>query len=127
MADYRTSMSRAVGLGAAGGGTEHWWAHRISSIALIPLTILALPPLIRTIGGGYEAVQATYGNLWNATIMALLILVTFRHLQHGLQAVVEDYVHQKVARTTLILLNTWFCGLFAVAGVFAVAKIALSA
>lgn len=124
---YRTSMSRAVGMGAAGNGTEHWWQHRVGSVALIPLTILAVPPLIRTIGEGHEAVLATYGNLWNATIMALLILVTFRHLQHGLQAVVEDYVHGKVARTTLILLNTWFCGLMTVAGIFAIAKIALGA
>jgi succinate dehydrogenase / fumarate reductase membrane anchor subunit len=124
--DYRTSMSRAVGKGSARNGTTEWWIYRVQSVALIPLTVLAAPPLFRTIGGGHAAVMETYGSLWNATIMALLILVTFRHLQTGLQHVAEDYVHHKPARTTLILLNTWFCGLMTAAGIFAVAKIAFA-
>ena len=124
---YKTSRGRATGLGSARDGLEHWWSHRIGSVALIPLVVLGAPPLLGTMGEGYEAVRATYGNPFNAVIMALLILVTFRHLQHGLQTVVEDYVHHKIARTALILLNTWFCGLFAAAGVFAVGKIAFGA
>lgn len=124
--EYRTAMSRAVGKGSARNGATEWWAYRVQSVALIPLIVLAAPPLFRTIGGGHEAVMATYGNLWNAVIMALLILVTFRHLQTGLQHVAEDYVRQKTFRTTLILLNTWFCGLMTAAGIFAVAKIAFA-
>ena len=124
---YKTSRGRATGLGSARDGLEHWWSQRVSSVALIPLVILAVPPLARTIGEGYEAVRATYGHPFNAVIMALLIIVTFRHLQHGLQTVVEDYVHDKIWRTGLIFANSWFCGLMAVAGVFAVAKIAFGA
>ena len=124
--DYRTAMSRAVGKGSARNGTANWWADRVTAVALVPLVVLAVPPLFRAIGQGHEAVLATYGNLWNATIMALLILVTFRHLQTGLQHVAEDYVHDKTFRTTLILLNTWFCGLMTAAGIFAVAKIAFA-
>ena len=124
---YRTAWSRAVGLGSAKDGVEHWWQHRVSSVALIPLTIFGIPPLARAIGSSHEQVLATYQNPWNALIMALLVLVTFRHLQQGLQAVIEDYVHQKMVRTGLILANTWFCGLLGAAGVFAVAKIAFSA
>ena len=124
---YKTSRSRATGLGSARDGVEHWWSHRISSVALIPLVVLGIPPLVRTLGEGYDAIRATYGHPFNAVIMALLIIVTFRHLQHGLQAVVEDYVHDKIWRTGLIFANSWFCGLMAVAGVFAVAKIAFGA
>lgn len=124
---FKTARGRANGLGSAKDGVEHWWSHRISSVALIPLTVLAIPPLARTLGGGYEAVTATYGNPFNAVVMALLILVTFRHLQHGLQTVVEDYVHDKLWRTGLIFANTWFCGLMAALGVFGVAKIAFGA
>ena len=124
---YKTARGRANGLGSAKDGVEHWWSHRISSVALIPLVVLAIPPLARTMGEGYEAVLATYGNPFNAVVMALLILVTFRHLQHGLQTVVEDYVHDKIWRTGLIFANTWFCGLMAALGVFGVAKIAFGA
>jgi succinate dehydrogenase / fumarate reductase membrane anchor subunit len=124
---YKTARGRANGLGSAKDGVEHWWSHRISSVALIPLVVLAIPPLARTIGEGYEAVRATYGHPFNAVVMALLILVTFRHLQHGLQTVVEDYVHDKIWRTGLIFANTWFCGLMAALGVFGVAKIAFGA
>jgi succinate dehydrogenase / fumarate reductase membrane anchor subunit len=124
---YKTARGRANGLGSAKDGVEHWWSHRVSSVALIPLVVLAIPPLARTIGEGYEAIVATYGNPFNAVVMALLILVTFRHLQHGLQAVVEDYVHDRIWRTGLIFANTWFCGLVAALGVFGVAKIAFGA
>jgi succinate dehydrogenase / fumarate reductase membrane anchor subunit len=126
-ANFKTPRARAAGLGSAKDGVEHWWSHRIGSVALIPLVILAVPPLARTLGEGYEAVRATYGHPFNAIVMALLIIVTFRHLQHGLQTVVEDYVHHKIWRTGLIFANTWFCGLMTVAGLYGVGKLAFGA
>ena len=121
---YKTPMGRVLGLGSAKDGVEHWWSQRLSAIAMVPLTVLAIPPLGSAIGAGHEAVLAAYANPWNAIVMMLFLAVGFRHLQYGLQVVIEDYVHAKAWRTGALLANTGVCAVMGLAGVFGVAKIA---
>ena len=123
---YKTDFARVAGLGSAKEGTGHWWGMRVTSVALIPLTVLAVIPLAQIIGGPREAVMATYADPFNAIVAILFLAVTFRHLQQGLQVVIEDYVHGKAARTAALLGNTMFCAVFGLTGVFAVAKIAFA-
>ncbi|MBX2856638.1 MAG: succinate dehydrogenase, hydrophobic membrane anchor protein [Rhodobacteraceae bacterium] len=120
----KTPRSRVMGLGSAKDGVEHWWSQRVTSVALVPLTILFVVPFATVIGEGYDAMRSLYANPFNAVVAILFIGVSFLHLAQGLQVVIEDYVHDKGARTTLLLTNTLSCGLLGVAGVFAVAKIA---
>ncbi len=124
---YRTDKQRVNGLGSAKEGSDHWWSQRLTSIALVPLTLLFLFPFARNLGADYAAVRATYANPFNAIVALLLIIVVFVHLRQGLQVVIEDYVHGKAARTALLLANTLLCAAFGLAGVFAVAKIAFTA
>jgi succinate dehydrogenase hydrophobic anchor subunit len=35
----RSPLGRALGLGSAKEGVEHWWAERVSAVALAPLTL----------------------------------------------------------------------------------------
>ncbi|MEL6280286.1 MAG: succinate dehydrogenase, hydrophobic membrane anchor protein [Pseudomonadota bacterium] len=123
----KTPMNRVLGLGSAKSGTEHWWAQRISSVALVPLTILFLFPFLSALGGGYEAVRAAYASPFNALVAILFIAVNFLHLQQGLQVVIEDYVHEKRSRTVMMFCNTLLCGLLGAAGVFAIAKLSFGA
>lgn len=127
MVDFRTPAARVIGLGSAKDGTEHWWSQRVSAVAMIPLTLLAIFPLGAAIGEGRGVVLETYANPWNALVAILFIAVTFRHLQLGLQVVIEDYVHDKRARTAALFANMGFCWAFGLAGVFGVAKIAFGA
>lgn len=124
---YKTDYARVAGLGSAREGVGHWWAQRVTSVALIPLTLLALFPFARALGAGREAVIATYADPFNAIVAILFLAVTFRHLQQGLQVVIEDYVHDKGLRTAALLANTFFCALFGLAGVFGVCRIAFTA
>lgn len=124
---YRTDKSRVRGLGAAGEGAAHWWSQRLTSIALIPLTLLFVFPFARNLGADFAAVRATYGNPFHAIVAILFILVTFHHLQQGLQVVIEDYVHSKPVHTGLLLANTFLCWALGLTGVFAIAKIAFAA
>lgn len=124
---YRTPMSRVLGHGSAKEGVGHWWGQRLTAVALVPLTLLAVPTLGGAIGAGHAAVLETYANPWNAIVLTLLVVVTFRHLQLGLQVVIEDYVHDKAWRTGLLMANIGFCAVMGLAGVFGVAKIALGA
>jgi succinate dehydrogenase / fumarate reductase, membrane anchor subunit len=126
-AGFRTPRQRAAGLGAAKEGPGHWWASRLSSLALIPLSLLFIFPFVRALGSSHAEVLALYSNPFHAIVAILFIAATFLHLQQGLQVVIEDYVHGKAARTGLLLANTGFTWVFGLIGVFAVLKIAFTA
>jgi len=124
---YRTDKSRALGLGSAKEGVGHWWSQRVTSIALIPLTILFIFPFVQSLGTDYQTVRATYANPFHAIVAILFIGATFVHLQQGLQVVIEDYVHDKALLIGALLANTLLNWAFGLTGVFAVAKIAFTA
>ena len=124
---FRTAKARVTGLGAAHGGTHHWWTQRLSSIALVPLTLLFIVPFAQVVGEGHAAVTALYAHPFHAIVAALFLAVTFHHLAQGLQVVVEDYVHHRGWRTGLLIGNALFCAAAGFAGVFAVLKIAVTA
>jgi succinate dehydrogenase / fumarate reductase membrane anchor subunit len=124
---FKTDYSRVHGTGAAGEGMHHWWVQRVTSVALIPLTLLFILPFGRALGGGHDAFVATYSNLWNALVAILFIIAAFAHLQQGLQVVIEDYVPNKAQRTAALLANTLLCWAFGVAGVLSVATVLFSA
>jgi succinate dehydrogenase / fumarate reductase membrane anchor subunit len=124
---YRTDRQRVHGLGAAGDGTDHWWSQRLTSIALVPLTLFFLFPFVRALGAEWETVRAIYSTPLHAIVAVLFLLVGFNHLHQGIQVVVEDYVHDKPLRTALLLANIFVCWGLALIGVFAVAKIAFTA
>ena len=43
---------------------------------------------------------------FNAVVAILFLAVGFRHLQQGIQVVIEDYVHDKPLVVGLLLANT---------------------
>ena len=43
----RTPLGRVRGLGSAKSGTHHWWMQRVTSIALLPLTLWTLQVRLR--------------------------------------------------------------------------------
>jgi succinate dehydrogenase / fumarate reductase membrane anchor subunit len=124
---YRTDRQRVHGLGTAGDGTHHWWSQRLTSIALVPLTLLFLFPFVRVLGADWETVRAIYATPLHAVVAVLFLLVGFNHLRQGIQVVIEDYIHDKPLRTGLLLANILVCWGLALVGVFAVAKIAFTA
>jgi succinate dehydrogenase / fumarate reductase, membrane anchor subunit len=124
---FKSDYSRAHGHGAAGEGLHHWWSQRVTSIALIPLTLLFIFPFGRTLGGGHEAFVATYSNLWHSLVAVLFIIAAFAHLQQGLQTVIEDYVPNKTQRTAALLVNMLLCWALGAAGVLSVATVLFSA
>ena len=48
----RSPLGRARGLGAAKAGTHHWWASRVTSVALVPLSIWFLFCVLGLLGAG---------------------------------------------------------------------------
>jgi len=46
----RSPLGRAIGLGSAKEGVEHWWAQRITALALVPLALWFVVAIIALAG-----------------------------------------------------------------------------
>jgi succinate dehydrogenase / fumarate reductase membrane anchor subunit len=121
----RSPLGRAVGLGSAKEGVEHWWAQRLTAIALIPLTLWFVSAVIGLAGADLETVQSWVSLPLAAILLILLLIATFYHAFLGLRVVIEDYVHAEFVKLGLLAIVGLLCFGFAVAGIFAVLSIAL--
>ncbi|MDA9278490.1 succinate dehydrogenase, hydrophobic membrane anchor protein [Amylibacter sp.] len=120
---FRTDRAKVLGLGSAKSGADHWFGERLKSVALIPLTIIFVLIVAPLIGKDHATVVASFQNPFVSISLILFFLVTFKHLEEGLQVVIEDYVHSKGSLLLLIIFNKLFCWTFGLAAVFAILKI----
>jgi succinate dehydrogenase / fumarate reductase membrane anchor subunit len=119
----RTPLGRVRGLGSAKTGTEEFWLQRMTAIAGVPLTLAGLFLVISLTGRSYPAVKQIVGSPLVAVLMILFILALVVHMKIGVQIVIEDYVHDKNQKVTLVILNTFFAWAIGLACVFAILKI----
>lgn len=124
---YKTDMSRVIGLGSAREGAHDWWISRLTSVALIPLTLVFLFKVAPLIGGSHAEMVATFQSPFTAISTILFLLVAFRHLADGLKEVIVDYVHSKGPLVVLLVVTRLGCYFLGFAGAYAVAQIALGA
>src|SRR3954452_260486 len=94
----RSPLGRVRGLGSAKGGTHHWWLQRVTSMALLPLTIWFALSAASLAGASYLDTVAWIGRPWNAVLLLATIGLTFHHLASGLQVVLEDYANNEWAK-----------------------------
>jgi len=124
MNDQRTPLARVLGLGSARDGTGHWWAQRVSAIALLVLGIWFLAGLAQLPGYGYAEVQGWLGRPTSAVLMLLLVASVAWHSDLGIQVVIEDYVHQPLLKAASIIVVRFLHVLLAAASIFAVLRMA---
>lgn len=100
----KTDFKRVRGLGSAKEGVAHWWAQRVTALALIPLTVWFVASIVSLVGATHAAVIDWVASPVPAILLILLTVAVFHHAQLGLQVVIEDYVHGEAAKLTLLLL-----------------------
>ncbi len=105
----RSQLGRARGLGSARAGSRHWWVQRLTSIALVPLTLWFICAAIRLEGADRAAVGAWLHAPVPLVLMLCLVIATFWHLELGLRVVIEDYVHTDPWRMILLLGQRALC------------------
>ena len=121
----RTPLARVRGLGSAKEGTAHWWAQRLTAIALVPLVLWFAVSLIVLAGADHAAVAAWLRDPVAAVLMLLLVLAGFHHAQLGVQVVIEDYVHTEWLKLALVTAVRFAAVALGIGAAFSVLKIAL--
>jgi succinate dehydrogenase membrane anchor subunit len=122
-----SAVGRVLGKGSAKYGVDHWWAQRVSAVALVPLAVWFLVSLLFIPRFDYATLAQWMNHTWNAVLLVALVLVIAQHSYLGVRVVVEDYVHHPGARILTLLVLQFAHVLIAAAGVFAVLKIAFGA
>lgn len=119
----RTPLRRVRHLGSARTGTRHFWHQRITSVALLPLTVIFMVIVVSLLGRNHAAVKEVLGSPLVAVVMLLFILATVYHAWLGMQVIVEDYVHDETWKFVVLMGNLFFCFVVGLASVYAVLKL----
>ncbi|MBC8445452.1 MAG: succinate dehydrogenase, hydrophobic membrane anchor protein [Rhodospirillaceae bacterium] len=123
--DMRTPLAQARGLGPAkSGGTSHWWAQRLTSLALVPLMLWFVVAVISLIGADHGAFVAWVSEPGTLLLLVLTIISLFYHLDQGMQVVVEDYIHGEAAKLTVLIAVKGFSYIGGIASPLAVLRVA---
>ena len=123
MSDMRTPLGKVRGLGAAREGTGNFWRIRVTSIALIPLSMFVVGWVLSQRGAGLAKVQASLANPLIALAVALFLIISLDHMRLGMKEIIEDYVHEEGGRLALLMLNSFFCVLIGAVSIFALLKL----
>jgi succinate dehydrogenase / fumarate reductase membrane anchor subunit len=115
-----------LGRGSAKSGVSHWWVQRLTAVALVPLTVWFAFAVVHLPTSDHEAVRAWVASGINPVLLLLLINALAWHSALGVQVVLEDYVHAKGLKLAALLASTLLHALLAVAGVYAVLRIAFT-
>jgi succinate dehydrogenase membrane anchor subunit len=121
----RSPLGRAIGLGSARQGVDHWWRQRTTALALVPLVLWFVISVISLVGAEHSVFVAWVKSPLPAVFLILLLVTMFYHAALGLQVVIEDYIHGEAMKLATLLAMRVLCIVFAARGVFAVLKIAL--
>lgn len=121
---YLTDRKRVAYYGSAKTGTTQHWKVTISSVALVVLMPLFVFTFGAILGAPWDEVVAYYSRPFPALVAVLTLLVGGWHLARGMQVLIEDY-SRGMTRKALIIATTCLSYGLALAGVYALARLAL--
>lgn len=121
----RTPLARVKGLGASGHGVEHWWLHRVTAVANVPLVIAFVIIVAALAGTSYNEAIAIVSHPLVAIILLLAVLSVANHMRLGMQIVIEDYVHAKGLKIAALMANNFYAAIVGVACLYAILKVSL--
>ena len=125
--NLRNPLATARGLGSAKSGTGHWWAQRVSAVALIPLSLWFVISVLGLVRADYAIVVDWLHMPSTAVLLSLFLATVFYHAYLGVQVVMEDYVDREWLKIGTLLVIKFACILLAAVGVFTALRIAFGA
>lgn len=123
----RTPLGRVLGLGTAKNGTDHFWAQRVSAVALLLLGIWFVFALLVKDRIAHADLIAFIEAPLNGVLLSILSIVVAFHSYLGVQVVVEDYVHAPLLKIVSLLASRFAHVFVAITTVYAILKIGIGA
>lgn len=121
----RSPLGRVLGLGTAKDGTEHWWAQRLSAVALAGLGLWFAWSLASMSAFDHNAATVFISGPANSILLLLLSVTMAYHSYLGIQVVIEDYVHAPGLKVAALVVSRFAHITLAVAAIFAIMRIGL--
>ena len=119
----RTPLGRVRNLGASHSGTADFWRQRLTAVAMTLLIIPVLVVVMTLLGRNQAGAAQILGSLPIAVILLLFIIASTWHMKIGMQVVIEDYVHDELAKFVLIMANTFFAIAVALTSIYGILKL----
>lgn len=122
----RTPLARVLGLGSARAGTEQWWMERVTSVALVPLTLWFVIALLSLPSLDYDTVHSWLAAPFSGFLAILFTAVAAYHSFLGTTVIVEDYVHGTGVKVATMLALRFAHVLVGGAAIFAILRISMA-
>jgi succinate dehydrogenase / fumarate reductase, membrane anchor subunit len=99
---YRTPLGRVRWLGSARLGAADNWRMRVTSLALVPLSLAFVVLVLTLLHKDYNGARAVMGEPLAAVALLLFVLAGVFHAELGMRSVIVDYLHGQLREWTLI-------------------------
>jgi len=119
----RTPLGRVRSLGPSHSGTTDFWRQRITAVALVLLIVPVILVVMMLLGRNQAGAAQILGSPMVAIVMLLFIGASAWHMKIGMQVVIEDYVHNEMAKLAAIMANNFFSIAVALASIYAILKL----
>jgi succinate dehydrogenase / fumarate reductase membrane anchor subunit len=119
----RSPLSRVLGLGSAKNGTAHWWAQRVTAVALVPLTLWFVFSLLTLPDFEYETVRTWLSVPITGFLSVLLVSVLSYHSYLGTIVIIEDYVASSGMKVLSLMILRFLYVLAGGAAMFAIFRV----
>ena len=119
----RTPLGRVRSLGPSHSGTTDFWRQRITAVALVLLIVPVILVVMMLLGRNQAGAAQILGSPMVAIVMLLFIIASAWHMKIGMQVVIEDYVHNEMAKLAAIMANNFFSVAVALASIYAILKL----
>jgi len=124
-ASLRTPLGRVRFLGAAQSGVTDAWLMRLTSLALVPLTIGFVWIILDVVNRDYNGVRAGLSHPLPAIVLLAFIVAGVVHMEIGMRSIIVDYLGGR-ARGWALLANACFSAVLALACVYATLRLAFT-
>ena len=121
--EMRSDLGRVRGLGSAKEGAAHWWAQRITGVALVPLCLWFVVSVVSLVGADLAAFKTWLGTHGNALLMVLFVIALFHHAQLGVHEVIEDYVHGEKAKVASLVAVKFIAAILAASCLLSILRV----
>ena len=121
-----TELGRVRGLGSARHGGHHWLLQRFTAVGNILGGLFLAFSLAMQPSHDFAAMKDWVASPLPALVLALWIPNVFWHARHGLQILVDDYVHDAGNHLAITIVLNILAVVGAGLGVLSIIRLALS-